>query len=123
MLEAARIGGQSLVVGTARMRDVPAGPEEAAALQPALARYKVAEATDGTQFRKKARQLIQQQRLWADLLSSQPMCFNLFGELAADLELAGGGRPWRPTALSALTVTAAIGVALLPPAAARHNRR
>jgi hypothetical protein len=42
------------------------------------------------------------------------------GELAADLELTGGGRP---TGLSALTVTAAIGVALLPPAAARHNRR
>jgi CubicO group peptidase (beta-lactamase class C family) len=45
------------------------------------------------------------------------------GELAADLELTGGGWPGRPTGLSALTVTAAIGVALLPPAAARHNRR
>jgi hypothetical protein len=33
-----------------------------------------------------------------------------------------GGWPWRPTALSARTVTAAIGVALLP-AAARHHRR
>jgi hypothetical protein len=28
------------------------------------------------------------QRLWADLLSSVPMSFNLFGDLAADLELA-----------------------------------
>lgn len=27
-------------------------------------------------------------RLWVDLLSSQPLCFNLFGPLAADLELA-----------------------------------
>ena len=28
------------------------------------------------------------QRLWADLLSSPAMCFNLFGDLAADLRLA-----------------------------------
>ncbi|RZT84911.1 hypothetical protein EV383_1769 [Pseudonocardia sediminis] len=27
-------------------------------------------------------------RLWVDLLSSQPLCFNMFGPLAADLELA-----------------------------------
>lgn len=33
-------------------------------------------------------QLIQQDRLFANLLSSQPLCFNLFGELARDLELA-----------------------------------
>jgi putative intracellular protease/amidase len=38
------------------------------------------------------------------------------------LELAGAGWPWRPTALFALTLTAAIGVALLP-AAATHRRR
>jgi hypothetical protein len=43
-----------------------------------------------------------------------------FWELPADPELTGGGWPWRPTDLS---VTAAIGVALPPPAAARHNRR
>jgi hypothetical protein len=66
--------------------------------------------------------LIQRDRLGADLLSSQPQCRNLFGELAAHLELAGGGWPRPPTAQSALTVTAAIGVALLPPAAARPNR-
>jgi hypothetical protein len=137
--------------------------EEAAALAAALARYKVAEATDGTEFRKKARlmaslwrearglpsgahharrrdgtmacrelgsrldfdharrtganfltptirrkvrdrlahpedhELIQEQRLWADLLSSQPMCFNLFGEFAADLELTtSAARAWWP---------------------------
>jgi putative intracellular protease/amidase len=39
------------------------------------------------------------------------------------LELAGAGWPWRPTALLALTATAAIGVALLPVAATRRNRR
>jgi hypothetical protein len=39
------------------------------------------------------------------------------------LELAGAGWPWRPTALLALTVTAAIGVALSPAAATRRNRR
>ena len=39
------------------------------------------------------------------------------------LELAGAGWPWRPTALLALTATAAIGVALVPAAASRRNRR
>jgi hypothetical protein len=39
------------------------------------------------------------------------------------LELAGAGWPWRPTALFALTATAALGVALLPAAATRRNRR
>ena len=33
--------------------------------------------------------VIVQRRLWTDLLSSQPMAVNLFGELAADLDLAG----------------------------------
>lgn len=42
---------------------------------------------------------------------------------AEQLELAGAGWPWRPTALLALTVAAAIGVALLPVAATRRNRR
>jgi hypothetical protein len=67
-------------------------------------------------------QLIQRDRLGADLLSSQPRCRKLFGELAADLELAGGGWPRPPTALAPPPVTAAIGVALQPPAAARHHR-
>ena len=39
------------------------------------------------------------------------------------LELAGAGWPWRPTALLALTATAAIGVALVPAAASRRDRR
>ena len=39
------------------------------------------------------------------------------------LELAGAGWPWRPTALFALTATAAIGMALVPAAASRRNRR
>lgn len=34
------------------------------------------------------RQSIDHQRLWADLLSSAALSFNLFGDLAADLELA-----------------------------------
>ena len=33
-------------------------------------------------------QSIDHQRLWADLLSANAMCFNLFGDLAADLALA-----------------------------------
>ena len=33
-------------------------------------------------------QLVDEDRLYANLLSSQPLCFNLFGELQADLALA-----------------------------------
>lgn len=33
-------------------------------------------------------QLVDEDRLYANLLSSQPLCFNLFGELQSDLELA-----------------------------------
>lgn len=33
-------------------------------------------------------QLIQEERLFSNMLSSQPLCFNLFGELAHDLKLA-----------------------------------
>jgi putative intracellular protease/amidase len=39
------------------------------------------------------------------------------------LLLAGAGWPWRPTALFAFTVAAAIGVGLIPAAAARRDRR
>ena len=39
------------------------------------------------------------------------------------LELAGASWPWRPTALLALTATAAVGIALVPAAATRRNRR
>jgi hypothetical protein len=39
----------------------------------------------------------------------------------AHLRLAGGPWPWRPTALFVLTLAAAIGVALLPAAAARRR--
>jgi hypothetical protein len=40
----------------------------------------------------------------------------------AHLQLAGSPWPWRPTTLFALTIPAAIGVALLPAAAARRHR-
>jgi hypothetical protein len=40
----------------------------------------------------------------------------------AHLQLAGSAWPWRPTALAALTIAAAIGAALLPAAAARRHR-
>ncbi|MBN9739411.1 hypothetical protein PP1_030995 [Pseudonocardia sp. P1] len=32
--------------------------------------------------------LLSRPRLWVDLLPSQPLCFNLFAPLAADLALA-----------------------------------
>jgi hypothetical protein len=42
-------------------------------------------------------QMLDAQRLWADLLSSMPLCFNLFGDLAADPELADRAvRAWWP---------------------------
>jgi hypothetical protein len=158
------------MIETARKRKTTSGRGEAAALRTALARYQVAEPTDGTGFRRKARlmaslwreangltagshrvhrqdgttvsrvlgsrleldqakatganfltptilqqvtdrlarpeahELIQQERLWADLLSSQPMCFNLFGELAADLELAtSAAQAWWPNRVEQVT--------------------
>jgi hypothetical protein len=48
-------------------------------------------ALDAVRFRTsyvEPRQSIDHQRLWADLLSSQALAFNLFGDLAADLKLA-----------------------------------
>jgi hypothetical protein len=39
------------------------------------------------------------------------------------LRLAGAAWPWRPTALFALTLTAALGVSLLPAAAATRRSR
>ena len=39
----------------------------------------------------------------------------------AHLQLAGSPRPWRPTALAALTIAAAIGAGFLPAAARRHR--
>ena len=37
---------------------------------------------------KKTKALIREDRMWENLLSSQPLCFNLFGELHFNLELA-----------------------------------
>ena len=33
-------------------------------------------------------EMLHEERLWADLLSSMPLCFNLFGEVAADADAA-----------------------------------
>lgn len=44
-------------------------------------------------------QMLATDRLWADLLSSMPLCFNLFGDLAADRERASHAvRSWWPDA-------------------------
>lgn len=44
-------------------------------------------------------QVLDEDRLWADLLSSMPLCFNLFGELHADAALAANAvRAWWPDA-------------------------
>lgn len=43
--------------------------------------------------------MLDEDRLWADLLSSMPLCFNLFGELHADAGLAANAvRTWWPDA-------------------------
>jgi hypothetical protein len=51
-------------------------------------------------------QMLSQDRLWADLLSSMPLCFNLFGDLAAaPAQAARAVRGWWPSApLGAVTV-------------------
>lgn len=60
-----------------------------AALQAALARIAAPEPY----------QMLSTDRLWADLLSSMPLCFNLFGDLAADPPLARRAvRTWFPDA-------------------------
>lgn len=44
-------------------------------------------------------QMLKADRLWADLLSSMPLCFNLFGDLDADLAQASRAvRAWWPDA-------------------------
>ena len=40
---------------------------------------------------------------------------------AGHLQLAGSPWPWRPTALAALTIAAAIGAGFIPAAAQRHQ--
>lgn len=37
---------------------------------------------------KEDKSMINESRLWENMLSSQPLCFNIFGELAYDLDLA-----------------------------------
>lgn len=44
-------------------------------------------------------QMLDDKRLWADLLSSMPLCFNLFGDLAVDGAAAGRAvQAWWPVA-------------------------
>ncbi len=46
---------------------------------------------------KEPHQMLDARRLWADLLSSMPLCFNLFGDLAVDAQLAERAVPtWWP---------------------------
>src|SRR5258708_14326460 len=46
-------------------------------------------------------QMLKEDRLFADLLSSMPLCFNLFGDLAGDGDAARrAARAWWPDALS-----------------------
>jgi hypothetical protein len=50
-------------------------------------------------------QSVDHQRIWADLLWSPALAFNLFGDLAADLDLAGrAARAWWPDVPGKVTV-------------------
>lgn len=59
---------------------------------PALANYLSPQAKKQVQtaveLSRTSGALLSRPRLWVDLLSSQPLCFNLFGPLAEDLDLA-----------------------------------
>jgi hypothetical protein len=73
---AARLVGSRLPLAYAR--ETGANLLTAGALDAARARTSIIE----------PHQSFDHQRLWADLLSSAAMCFNLFGDLSADLRLA-----------------------------------
>ncbi len=86
-------GGPERLVGSrlplAYARETGANFLTAEALAAAKARTSITE----------AHQSFDHQRLWADLLSSAAMCFNLFGDLASDLELADRAvHAWWPDA-------------------------
>jgi hypothetical protein len=75
-------------------RDAPLGSRltPADAEPPTLANYMSAQARHQVETAVAAAQdsgaLLSRPRLWVDLLSSQPLCFNLFGPLAEDPDLA-----------------------------------
>jgi PD-(D/E)XK nuclease superfamily len=90
---APRPGGQMRLVGSrlplAYARETGATFLTHAALAAARARTSVTEPN----------QSFDHQRLWADLLSSEALAFNLFGDLASDLELADRAvHTWWPDA-------------------------
>jgi hypothetical protein len=54
--------------------------------------------------RRERFETLKEDRLWADLLSSMPLCFNLFGDLAGDGEAAArAARSWWPGAPAGAT--------------------
>lgn len=91
---APKVGGQSVRVLGSRL--------PLAYAKETGANFVTAGARDAVKARlcaKESHQMLDAQRLWADLLSSMPMCFNLFGELAADLRLADRAvHTWWPDA-------------------------
>lgn len=77
--------------GLHRGRPLGSRLREAEGLPPRMASYMTENIRVAVRHALSTRQsgaLFAEPRLWTDLLSSQPLCFNLFGELAADLELA-----------------------------------
>jgi hypothetical protein len=84
-----RRGSSGSRLPLAYARETGANFVTAGALEAARARTAVSE----------RHQSFDHQRLWADLLSSAAMCFNLFGELASDPALADRAvRVWWPEA-------------------------
>ncbi len=70
-----------------RLDETFARREKANLMTPAAREAATAELT---REHKSHKPLIDAKRLWTNLLSSQPLAFNLFGELKADLALATG---------------------------------
>ena len=83
---------QSLPVGLHNGSPLGSRLDTSVAQPPELRNYLSPQARE--QVRKavadasRTRALLSRPRLWVDLLSSQPLCFNVFGPLAADLDLA-----------------------------------
>ena len=102
--------GQGHPVGSQPIRPLPDGPPARPVgsrlpldyARSTGANFLTANALDAASARlaaKEPHQMFDTQRLWADLLSSPSMCFNLFGDLTADHDLADRAiQTWWPDA-------------------------
>lgn len=92
LLQALWRGRQGLPAGEHRGRPLGSQVRVPDGEPPKLANYLTAtikqQVVAALEASRETGALFARPRLWVNLLSSQPLCFNLFGELAADLPLA-----------------------------------